>query len=318
MSIASCSGLWAAISSAAALEAMISAPPTSSLPLQWSGLACVLTSLSNRRAASGSASRMAASMVPGEPEVEERVHQQTLFAVHDETGIAPAPAAIGLDPGIASRSDLVQAVREGANAKCHGLTYNHGRIRCDSARVQRLQEAAVSGPRRAYTLGRTLGDVRGARVLDLACGDGFYTRLLKQAGAASATGVDLSSEMIRLAEESERRRPLGCSYVQADATKYRPGEPVDLVVAAYLLNYARTRTELVRLCRAARDSLRPGDSIGFTNYHHSRGTYEAAFRKAGFADFRWVPVALDPSQAGNTFWDDFMRSPPIIGFSAER
>ena len=61
-----------------------------------------------------------------------------------------------------------------------------------------------------------------------------------------------------------------------------------------------------------------GDSIGFTNYDHSRGTYEAAFREAGFADFRWVPVALDPSQAGDTFWDDFMRSPPIIGFSAER
>lgn len=218
-----------------------------------------------------------------------------------------------------------------------------------------------------YTLVRTLGDVRGARVLDLACGDGFYTRLLKEAGAASATGVDLSSEMIRLAEEDERRRPLGCSYVQADAADFRPAETVDLVVAAYLLNYASTRAELVGLCRACRDSLRPGgrlvgvndnplvppggaasclkygfdrscdrlpprdgdpvrytfptadgDSFGFTNYHHSSGTYEAAFREAGFADFRWVPVALDPSQAGDAFWDDFMRSPPIIVFSAAR
>ncbi len=28
----------------------------------------------------------------------------------------------------------------------------------------------------AYSLFQILGDLRGARVLDLACGDGFYTR----------------------------------------------------------------------------------------------------------------------------------------------
>ena len=218
-----------------------------------------------------------------------------------------------------------------------------------------------------YTLGRILGDVRGAHVLDLACGDGFYTRLLKRAGAASAAGVDVSAEMIRLAEESERRSPLGCSYVHADAAGFRPAEPVDFVVAAYLLNYAKTRAELVALCRACRDSLRPGGrfvgvndnprvvpdgsvgylkygfdrtcerlplqdgdpivytfptadgaSFAFTNYHHSCETYEAAFREAGFAEFRWAPVALDPALANDPHWDDFMSRPPIIGFRAER
>lgn len=217
-----------------------------------------------------------------------------------------------------------------------------------------------------YTLFQALGDVRGTHVLDLACGDGFYTRLLKEAGASSVTGVDLSSEMIRLAEDSERRRPLGCSYVRADAVDFTASEPVDLVVAAYLLNYARTREELVRLCRVCRDSLRPGGrfvgvndsprvpsdrsvsylkygfdrrcdrvpprdgdpihyvfptadggSFGFTNYYHSPATYQTAFRDAGFGDFRWVPVALDPAQAGDPFWEDFMRSPPIIAFLAE-
>lgn len=173
--------------------------------------------------------------------------------------------------------------------------------------------------------------------------------------------------MIRLAEESERRRPLGCSYVRADAADFRPEEPVDLVVAAHLLNYAKTRGELVRLCRACRDSLRPGgrfvgmnnnpfvapdgsisylkygfdrrcdrvrpregdpihlefttadgSSFGFTNYHHSSATYEAAFLEAGFRSFRWVAAAFDPAQAGDPFWEDFMRSPAIIGFLAER
>ena len=52
----------------------------------------------------------------------------------------------------------------------------------------------------AHSLFEILGDIRGATVLDLACGDGFYTRKIKQAGALEVTGVDLSAEMIKLAE----------------------------------------------------------------------------------------------------------------------
>jgi ubiquinone/menaquinone biosynthesis C-methylase UbiE len=37
-----------------------------------------------------------------------------------------------------------------------------------------------------------LGDVTGLSVLDLACGDGFYTRRIKKAGADRVVGVDLS------------------------------------------------------------------------------------------------------------------------------
>ena len=43
-----------------------------------------------------------------------------------------------------------------------------------------------------YTLFELLGDIRGGKILDMACGDGFYTRLLKRAGASEVTGVDVS------------------------------------------------------------------------------------------------------------------------------
>ena len=66
-----------------------------------------------------------------------------------------------------------------------------------------------------YTFFEILGDIRGATVLDLACGEGFYTRKVKQAGAAEVTGVDLSEEMINLADEEEGIRPLGCFYVSS-------------------------------------------------------------------------------------------------------
>ena len=86
-----------------------------------------------------------------------------------------------------------------------------------------------------HTLLATLGDVAGAAVLDMGCGDGFYTRVLKRAGAAAATGVDVSAEMIRRAETEERRQPLGCAYRQADVASFAPAAPVDAVVAVYLL-----------------------------------------------------------------------------------
>ncbi|MEH1913482.1 class I SAM-dependent methyltransferase [Nostoc sp.] len=47
----------------------------------------------------------------------------------------------------------------------------------------------------AYTYLNLIGDVAGKSILDLACGEGFFTRLLKQNGAARLVGVDISSEM---------------------------------------------------------------------------------------------------------------------------
>ena len=118
-----------------------------------------------------------------------------------------------------------------------------------------------------YTLFEALGDVRGLTLLDLACGAGFYTRLLKRAGAASVTGIDVSAEMVRLAEREEARDPLGCSFLCRDVADFEP-QPgaVDLVVAMYLLHYAGTRAKLLRFLRVCHDALRPGGRIvGFND-----------------------------------------------------
>ena len=47
-----------------------------------------------------------------------------------------------------------------------------------------------------YSLLKLLGKVRGKSVLDLACGEGFCSRLVRERGAARVVGVDLSSGMI--------------------------------------------------------------------------------------------------------------------------
>ena len=56
----------------------------------------------------------------------------------------------------------------------------------------------------AFTLMRLIGDPTGKKVIDIACGEGFYTRIIRQRGAAKVTGVDLSEKMIELAKRSAR------------------------------------------------------------------------------------------------------------------
>src|SRR5687767_1450781 len=72
-----------------------------------------------------------------------------------------------------------------------------------------------------YTLHQLTGDVAGKGVLDLACGEGFHTRRLRQRGAARVVGVDASARMIALARAEEERRPLGVEYHTASAEDWR-------------------------------------------------------------------------------------------------
>jgi SAM-dependent methyltransferase len=109
-----------------------------------------------------------------------------------------------------------------------------------------------------YTLLRLVGDLTGKAVLDLACGEGYYTRVLRRRGAARVVGVDLSRGMIELAQAQEARAPLGIEYRIGDARTLDLPEQFDLAFAAYLLNYAHTAEELTQMCRAVARSLRPG------------------------------------------------------------
>src|SRR6516165_2227898 len=123
-----------------------------------------------------------------------------------------------------------------------------------------------------YTLLRLAGDVAGKAVIDLACGEGYYTRALRQQGAARVVGVDLSRAMIELAEAEEARRPLGVQYRVGDVRTLEVSGEFDLVFAAYLLNYARTAEELTQMCRAVAGALRPGGRFVTANSNPAEPT----------------------------------------------
>ncbi len=108
-----------------------------------------------------------------------------------------------------------------------------------------------------FTLMELVGDPRGKAVLDVACGEGFYTRMIRERGAARVTGVDMSLGMIDLARRQEAQHQLGIDYVVGDAREWSQTDQFDLTVAAYLLNYARNRDELQAMCDGIARSLKP-------------------------------------------------------------
>lgn len=107
----------------------------------------------------------------------------------------------------------------------------------------------------------SLGDLRGRDVLDLACGEGFYTRLIRQAGAARVLGADLSPGMIALARQQEQDAPLGIEYIVGAAESIPNLGTFDVVSAAYLLNCAPETTTLNSMTRAIARSLVPGGRL---------------------------------------------------------
>lgn len=101
-------------------------------------------------------------------------------------------------------------------------------------------------------------ELDGETVLDVACGHGYYTRLLKALGAGVVVGSDISPEMIRLAQQEEDREPLGIEYRLGDGGELTGLAPCDLVTAIWLLNYAGSEPRLKRFLRGIHARLKPG------------------------------------------------------------
>lgn len=134
-----------------------------------------------------------------------------------------------------------------------------------------------------YTLLKIAGDVTDKNILDLACGEGIYTRKLKKLGAANILGVDLSAEMIKLAKIEENKYPIGCKYLVHDALSLGKIGDFDMVICMYLLNYAQSEDELLKMCGAIFSNLAPsGKLIGFNDNPMNKLENYANYKEYGF------------------------------------
>lgn len=108
-----------------------------------------------------------------------------------------------------------------------------------------------------------LPDLTGKRVVDLGCGFGWASRYMREHGATSVLGIDLSENMISRAR-GDTADPL-VEYRIADIESLElPPATFDLAFSALTFHYIRDFTRLVTMLHAA---LIPGGNLVFTIEH---------------------------------------------------
>ena len=108
-------------------------------------------------------------------------------------------------------------------------------------------------PIRAQLVAQMLNGLRGARVLDLGCGDGSVSRPLLEAGN-DVTFVDFSNAMLRRAQARELPAGSGkARYVAADVLEWEPDAPYDVVLCIGVLAHIESPSRLLgRVATATR------------------------------------------------------------------
>lgn len=86
-----------------------------------------------------------------------------------------------------------------------------------------------------------IGNISGKTVLDLGCGDGFFTRALVSAGAKQVIGIDNSEEQIGLANAHPQNTNI--TYQLGDIFKDKLPD-ADVVLAPFVINYAESLNQL--------------------------------------------------------------------------
>ncbi len=101
---------------------------------------------------------------------------------------------------------------------------------------------------------RLIGNVKSKLVLDLACGEGYNTRILARKGA-KVVAIDFSKKLVEQARIEETREKLGIDYQIRDASDLSglPSNHFDLVTCFMALqdidNYDKAVSEVTRVLK---------------------------------------------------------------------
>ena len=83
------------------------------------------------------------------------------------------------------------------------------------------------------------------KVLDIACGTGYGSQMLKQSGAASVLGVDISSTAIEFARS--RYTDDGIEFCQGDAEQFRSDQRFDVAVSFETMEHVPNPSNFLRV-----------------------------------------------------------------------
>jgi SAM-dependent methyltransferase len=152
-------------------------------------------------------------------------------------------------------------------------------------------DGAVEWPR----LQSFLPNLTGARVVDLGCGMGWYCRWMRENGAASVRGIDLSQNMLDRAREMDAAQGIdGITYERADIDDIEVQKllfpetdsgVIDVVFSSLVVHYLANLPQLVAQVYRV---LKPGGVFVFSAEHpiftapSAPGMVEVPVSKTGY------------------------------------
>lgn len=150
-----------------------------------------------------------------------------------------------------------------------------------------------------YACARPL--VEGKHVLDLACGEGYGSHLLKRWGAATVTGVDVAEEAVRKAATTFRDEGLSFICASFEEVPAKVVKPFDVIVCIETLEHVENADELLRtLKQLAHQETAYVISCPNDTYYYGRGfpLNQHHKRSYSFYDFR----SLTQAHLGEARW----------------
>lgn len=137
-----------------------------------------------------------------------------------------------------------------------------------------------------------LGQLEGKSVLDLACGDGFFSRLIKDQGAEKVVGVDISATMINRARELEAQNAQPIEYHVGDVAELPKFGDFEIVFGGFLLHCSPNVETLYRMAKKIRANMK--DDGLFVAFNEN-----PFFPMHSGIEYGSETVAIDPVEDGS-------------------
>ncbi len=137
-----------------------------------------------------------------------------------------------------------------------------------------------------------LPDMTGKRVADLGCGFGWVSRWMREQGAASVLGFDVSRTMIARAKTDTNDPAVKYRLVDLETLELGPAE-FDVIFSSLTFHYIR---DFGRLTRNIRQALKVGGDLVFTIEH---------------------PIFMAAAHPHWTLDEDGRKTWPVNGYSIE-
>ena len=96
------------------------------------------------------------------------------------------------------------------------------------------------------------------KILDLACGTGTFLTMLCLNGYKNVSGLDLSDEIIEIANEKRKINRLNIDFYVEDMMSFKVAEKQDVITCFFdLVNFLKDKNEIKKLFNAVYNALKP-------------------------------------------------------------